>query len=366
MSRLRGGRPGLVAFLLLALASAARAETVRWDNTFDFYGDDVESFTPYRIDGTFLTGQYKSWLDVQPATGTHFLLGFFMEHLSGSTQFADRIQPVLSLRLGDESDQFIMGTLETKNRHGLLEVLEVPQLDFLRPMEYGLQWLSKHDEFHADVFMNWSQLLKIGAQREQVRYGGMAEQRLAGPLWLEAQTLSFHQGGELAGVGIVANNVVGGGGLKLQGSLGALGPSELAAYRLFDHDSFYGGSVNNGSALFVKGGITPWRGFELFASYFHGYNWVSADGDQNYNSVGYNNSLVAVMDTYYEGSPVTFGTLNAYLNPQRDVEELAVVKKAALNDYTTLEFEEHNQWVEQDFVWWFRVVGRVRFDRLLW
>jgi hypothetical protein len=373
-------------FLLLLAAVPASALDVTWHNKLDLYADDVESFTPWRIDGTILSNQYKTWLDFNVTPQSFVQLGFLFMYESGSGNFntntafpipkgpitssstwatnqsADAVMPVISWRWRTDSSLASLGTIETVNRHGFIEPIQRVQLDITRPIEYGGQWIEKRDRWRLDAFLSWSRLQINPTQREQFVAGFVGEQDLLPWFALEQQIENFHQGGQgldSAVAGFVSNNSNFAGGGSFHGNLGWLHDSSLTIWGLASNDTFFitgGQGGKQGSALYVQATAQPGNWFELFGSEFRGRDYITMDGDPNYNSQYQANTFATSTSS---GFPL------GYLG-RRTVHELGFRKTVELNKWVTFDAEERNQWVQQYFVWMFRVVGRLRFDRLLW
>jgi hypothetical protein len=389
--------------LLVGTASAARAGLldVNWRNEFNMYADDEESFTPYELDGTLLNSQWKSWVELWTSSNTFVQVGFFAEHEAGSNNFADvfpqvqsntlpagywtaGILPVISWRYKDDHTRFNLGSIDTYNNHELLEPIQVQQVQIIRPIEYGAQIYEDYSWFRGEAYITWLRLafpappdtLVAEAQepyyntpplsenqREQFVTAARVEADAASWLTFKGQIKNFHQGGtgvdsEVAGD--VANNRLIAAGGSFHGTCGMLGPSELAAWGLNSHDSFFVSNII-GYGLYVQESIRPSIPFigpvTIYGSEFRGRNWISAEGDPNYNSIGANNPL---------GLYSSKEDLPGFYKTNRYVEDVGFRKVIPFVLGTTLSIQELNQFVDNRFVYQFDFTGRLAFDLHIW
>jgi hypothetical protein len=122
---------GLVSSALRAFPSAA--EEILWHTDFTFYGDNTEFTGPYREGETILGAQFQTYLRLALGPSVSVRAGLFADHRSGDTTFVDPVKPILSFRYQTEHSLGVLGTLETQDRHGYLEPLEVTTLELTRP-----------------------------------------------------------------------------------------------------------------------------------------------------------------------------------------------------------------------------------------
>src|ERR1019366_9080390 len=121
--------------------SLALAESVTFQNTFIFYGDNTEFFEPFRLRETLLGQQLKSYLNLETGLKTSLWAGIFADHLSAVLNSSVNVLPILSFSYHQDDSKGVFGTLQPVNRHGLLEPMEVTTLEITRPIEYGMQWV---------------------------------------------------------------------------------------------------------------------------------------------------------------------------------------------------------------------------------
>jgi hypothetical protein len=285
-------RRSLAVAGLTALAAAGRlqAQAIVLENLVALYGDNTEFFTPYRVGETILGGQFRSVVRVHTSTRTRIFAGVFGDVRWGSEEFLDEVKPILGFRYVGATSTAAFGTLVTDRRHGFLDPLQVSTLELTRPVEYGMQWLERRRAWDLDAFINW-QALNTPAQREVFDYGWVLRVRPIPELSLESQLHGLHHGGQLYDAGVpVTNNRASGFGVTVRDSLGWLGWSSLRAYRLRSAGNIDPAAPperpRKGSGTYLRAAVTPAGLVELFGVYWRGRDFLSQEGDHNYNSAG--------------------------------------------------------------------------------
>jgi hypothetical protein len=100
----------------------------------------------------------------------------------------------------------------------------------------------------------------------------------------------LHHGGQLfdAGEPVVNNQALALGG-QLSAVLPLLGASSLRAFQLLSHgdiNNLPAGRPDHGHGTYIRAGFTPGNWLEVFAIQWWGRDFVSNEGDANYNSQG--------------------------------------------------------------------------------
>jgi hypothetical protein len=291
----RGGRWTAVAVAAAAFvagrASPAVSQELTWKNAATFYVDNTEFFNPYRTGETLLGGQILSYLSAALGPHSELVGGFHGNHQSGDARFLHPFKPILGYRYHTEHSLGVIGTLVTENRHGYLEPLEGTLLEITRPVEYGVQWRETHAGGGGEIFLNW-QRLNTSTGREVFDYGLLLHADPAPWLRFELQGHGLHHGGQLYTAGQpVANNQVLALGGQVHGVLPYLGRSSLSAFQILSHgdiDSLRQGRPDHGYGTYIRAGLTPGNWFEIFAIQWWGRDFLSNEGDANYNSQGSN------------------------------------------------------------------------------
>jgi len=312
---------GFGSALLLGSAVPARAQGITWNNKLTFYADNTEFFNPYRTGETLLGGQISSFLSVVLGPRTEVIAGFHGNHQSGDTRFLSPFLPILGFRYHTEHSLGVIGTLVTEDRHGYLEPLEGTLLDITRPIEYGVQWREQHKHGGGELYLNW-QHLNTRTSREVFDYGLLLHADPLSWLKLEMQGHGLHHGGQLysAGEPVVNNQVLALGG-KIHGRLPLAGASSIYVFQMLSHGDVYSlpaGRPNHGSGTYIRVGVTPGNWLELFAIQWWGQDFVSNEGDANYNS---------------QGSDPTF------YHPHRKYQEIGLARVTPIEAGLTLDTE---------------------------
>ena len=290
---------GLFSFLAVPVG----AQRLDWHTRATLYADNTEFFTPYRVGETIMGGQLSTWLGARYGDQAELRIGIFADRRSGSANFTDSLKPIIAFRHQTEHALGVVGTLETIDRHGLLEPLMVTTRELTTPVEYGGQWIENAGRFHGEAWINW-QKLNLPNQREQFELGTVLRVNATRHVTLDAQHLWYHRGGQLYDPTPVSNNHSGALGITLHDSLGAFGRSYIAAWGLWSSghiDPFYpAGRPTSGHGTYLRAGITPWNWAEIFAIHWIGRDYSGDAGDNNYNSTGFDPGFYQSHRTYTE------------------------------------------------------------------
>jgi hypothetical protein len=331
----------LLTALLLVVRAQAEPGNGRLHSEFTFYGDNTEFFEPFRLRQTLLGQQFRSYLDLETGERTRVWAGLFADHPSALLNSSVNVLPILSFVYHQDDSQGTFGTLQPVDRHGLMEPMEVTTLEITRPLEYGIQWVQSGAALKTDLFLDW-QVLLTPSSREIFDYGGSVRLSCFPFLEFDGQSHCYHVGG-VTYPGAVRNNYTGGLGLTLKSSLPLLGDSSLAFLGFGSKDidrTAYPGPVNGGG-LFWKGTLSPVKDLQLFGIVWIGKDFMSEEGDSNYNSFGYD-GVHYLSDRHYE--------------------ETGIQWKPTLENGITFDLELRSHWVEDSWAHSFRVLAQVPFD----
>jgi hypothetical protein len=311
----------MAAALLALTARPAPAQQLTWQNGLTFYLDNTEFFNPYRTGETLLGGQVLSYLSAALGPRTEIVAGFHGNHQSGDSRFLSPFKPILGFRYRTDHSLGALGTLVTEDRHGYLEPLEGTLLDITRPVEYGVQWREQHASGGGEVFLNW-QRLNTARGREVFDYGLLLHADPTRWLRLEMQGHGLHHGGQLFDAGEpVANNQALALGGQLSAVLPLAGASSLRVFQLLSHgdiDSLRTGRPDHGHGTYIRASFSPGSWLEVFAIQWWGRDFVSNEGDGNYNS---------------EGSDP------AYFKSYRKYQEIGLARRTPIESGLTLDTE---------------------------
>lgn len=290
--------------LLLAAPAPLLGQALTWATTATLYGDNTEFFTPYRVGETILGGQFRSALRFHTGSRTGFELGAYGDHRSGDTEFLKTVKPIIRFQYHTAASTGVLGALYPERRHGFLEPLQVTTLELTRPIEYGLQWIERRRRWDGEVYINW-QKLNLPDQREAFDYGWVLRVRPVRMLSLETQLHGLHHGGQLFNAGVpVTNNVASGIGAVFSDSFRWVGRSSITVYRLRSSGNIDSeapaGRPGKGHGWYVRAAVAPRGWFELFSISWWGRNFLSQEGDNNYNSVGINPAFYRAQRKYWE------------------------------------------------------------------
>ncbi len=331
--------PFLTAAVWL-LGAWACAQPVSLQNQLTFYGDEEGFDGPFRQEETLLGQQFQSALEASTGERTSLEAGVFLDHPSAVDSTVNFL-PLLSFKYFTSTTRFIFGTLETEDRHGLLEPLEVETLEITRAVEYGLQWKEADGWFRSDWFLDWQQINTQG-NPEILDYGGVSRFRLAQALDAELQFHGYHQGGAIFYEGVV-NNYVLALGLRLHAPLGFLGTGEISTFGLLSGNlqgPFLQFTQSQwGRGFYMRGSVSPWNVAELYGIFWAARDFFSWEGDPNYNSQG----------------------LNGYYQSNRAYGEIGLRKEIAGGEDGDLEGEFRASCVDGEWDYSGRLVAKVSF-----
>ncbi len=333
---------GTALVAALAAAAPAAAQEVRWRSELLFYGDNTEVVTPYRVGETILGAWVKTALEVRTGERTEVRAGVYGTRRSGEGG-PQEVKPILTFRYHTDTTQWLLGTLEPAGRRGYLEPLEVTTLELTRPIEYGLEWTWRHPGVSADAYIDW-QHVNTSNSREIFDYGVLVRGDVTRFASLEAQMHGLHHGGQLYDVGPVTNNPVFAAGARVHGRVPVLGDSAIAAFRLASSgkaDPSGVGPTIRGGGTYVRASAAPGGVVEVFGIWWKGRDFISAEGDHNYGSVGSDPS---------------------YYRPDRRYQELGIVKKLVVDSNIQVDLEARLHRIDGTVEYSYRFTTRVPLD----
>jgi len=261
---------------------------IAWSADFTLFGDNTEFFNDFREGETIFGAQIGTRVEFRTSPRTTFHAGVFGSERFTEDAELDPVLPLLGFRYHGEKLDVLVGTLETRDRHGLLEALEVSELELTRPVESGAQVLLHADRVRGDVFINW-QKLNTPDHREVFDYGVRLDADLHRLLLLDAQAHGEHHGGQLYASGPVQNNIGWGVGLSVHGRLRGLGESAVTLHHLRSkttRDPALPQRPAEGHGTLLRLSARPLRRLELWLAAWEGRDFHAADGDAHYGSTG--------------------------------------------------------------------------------
>jgi len=341
--------------LLLARGAAAQDVDYSLDATVTFYGDNTEFFNPFR-DGETTIGAH-AFVVGQARTSDRLAIraGVFGNQRFGSAHAFEEARPVLTLVIGPPKSRLILGTIDTVRRaqgigpdrsgpHGLLPPLQVETLAFTRPWEAGVQWLFDTARVKHESWVHW-QRVATAEQRERIDAGAVSRVKVHRAIALGGDFFIVHEGGQLTSNGPVGDSLAGSLGGEVGGPAGALDKLSLEAYLIgsrYDPDRLDGAKTRAGLATFLRlqAEQDHWRAHAIL---FRGDDFITAEGDRNYQSIR------------MDGRP--------YRN-LRDYGEVGFTRLFPLAKDSWLEASVRGHRVEHDYDYSFRIfaVAKLRLD----
>ena len=276
----------ILGFLLAAAAGCAQDVTLT--TVLDLYGDNTEFTGPYRKGDTIFGGRLASALDFRFSDRLSMRVGAWGARRHGSDEFFDETLPLLSATLSSGNSSIIVGSHFPEKRHGFLDALQDPRLEFTRPMESGFQWTDEGPRHRSQLYLNW-QRYATAARREIFDSGFLTRAAVSDSLDLDLQIHSWHRGGQIAETGTVINN-----------NAAALGvvyaPRTMAAWRVTLSLHALGSKATKepefplrrtkGHGILGRLEAWPWTRAGFFAQVWEALDFFSFEGDPNYNSQG--------------------------------------------------------------------------------
>ena len=130
--------------------------------------------------------------------------------------------------------------------------------------------------------------MNTATEDEAFDYGWVLRAKPIRQLALVHQLHGLHRGGQLGGSSTRVSGGVGSAlGIELADSVGRLGEVSLGVYRLWSSRPDPPDDRPGGQATMVRAGVGLVVGAEVFGILWRGRDFLSPEGDNNYNSVGY-------------------------------------------------------------------------------
>jgi hypothetical protein len=283
--------------LLLARGAAAQDVDYSLDATVTFYGDNTEFFNPFR-DGETTIGTHV-FLVGEARTSERLAVraGVFGNQRFGSRDAFEEVRPVFTLAVGGARSRLLLGTLQTARRaqgigpdrsgpHGLLPPLQVETLAFTRPWEAGVQWLLDTGRIQHESWVHWQRVAN-SHERERIDAGAVSRVKVHRAITIGGDFFIVHEGGQLTSNGHVGDSMAGSLGGEVGGPAGALDKLSLEAFIIgsrYDPDRLDDSRTRAGLATFLRVSAEKdqWRAHAIM---FRGDDYLTAEGDANYQSV---------------------------------------------------------------------------------
>jgi hypothetical protein len=345
----------LAGGMLLARDAAAQNVDYSLDATVTFYGDNTEFFNPFRDGETTLGAHARVVGEARLSDRLAVRGGAFGNQRFGSHDAFEEVRPVLTLVVGPPKSRLILGTLDTVRRaygigpdrtspHGLLPPLQVETLAFTRPWEAGVQWLVETPRIKQDSWVNWQRVAN-SHQRERFDAGYTGRFAVHRAIRIGGDFLIVHEGGQLTNNGHVGDSIGGALGGEVGGRAGALDRLSLEAYVLasrYDLDRHDPSDARAGFATLLRANAEK-NGWRAHAIMFRGDDFITREGDPNYQSI------------QLDGTPY---------RSLRDYAEAGFTKLFPLAQDSWLEASARLHRVERHYEYSYRIlaVARLRLD----
>ena len=103
---------------------------------------------------------FQPRLYFKPSSKTYFSVGFHSLYFAGADSL-DILVPVLTFKysLTDKID-FLIGSIDSRQRHFLPEPLYKPERLFVSYPETGVQFIANSEKFKGDLWINWERYIK--------------------------------------------------------------------------------------------------------------------------------------------------------------------------------------------------------------
>ena len=341
--------------MLLAGGAAAQDVDYSLDATATFYGDNTEFFNPFRVGETTLGTHALVVGEARTSDRLAIRAGVFANQRFGARDAFEQVRPVLTLVVGSQKSQLLLGTINTVRRaqgigpdrsgpHGLLPPLQVETLAFTRPWEAGVQWLLDTPRVQQESWVHWQRIVN-SQKRERLDAGVISRIKAHRAITIGGDFFIVHEGGQLTTNGHVGDSVAGSLGGEVGGRAGALDKLSLEAYLIasrYDPDRLDDSRTRVGLATFLRAAAERrhWRAHVIV---FRGDDFITAEGDGNYQSLR------------IDGTP--------YRN-LRDYGEVGFTRVFPLARHSWLEASIRGHRVEHDYDYSFRIfaVAKLRIE----
>lgn len=244
------------------------------------------------VDGYTLFGyQFNPYLSYHLAKNVRLDAGVYAQKDFGNNDYSD-ISPTLSLKITKHNFSFIFGTLEGSVHHRLIE----PLYDFERVLnnrlENGLQLLLMEDDFFADMWIDWQNMIYFNdTEPERFTFGISADKTLfrnnGFRIGLPIQFVVSHQGGQIDTVNnpvITAYNGATGLTLEVE-SAGFVSAWGLKSYLTIYNTPSDQLPYKEGRGVFINPYVTTKFGLTLMGSYWRANKFLTVQGSDLYPSI---------------------------------------------------------------------------------
>lgn len=228
---------------------------------------------------------------------TQFKIGVFLLKNFGENKIDTSI-PTFSLDYFNGNHQFTIGNLFSKNNHNLIEpIMASEKILTTNVIETGLEYQYKNNYFFADVWLNWENYIRKNDDfREYFTLGISGKGNLVNTnqhiLNIPISTVFYHRGGQINKKRIINGSYLSTLDLNTT-SIGLNYKTYFTTNSFFNIAYYYIKSkvsktieefpFKNGNAHYIIGTYAV-KKFELSLAYFKGNNFISAKGNDMFQS----------------------------------------------------------------------------------
>lgn len=125
-------------------------------------------------DGYTLFGNiFSPKIRFQPAPNVQIEGGIFARKDFGNTAFTS-IQPIFTVKIQQDSSQFLFGNLEGHVNHHLVEPMMNPERVILNRQETGLQYTKRKKNVFFDSWIDWQKMIYKGSDFKEEIFAGLS------------------------------------------------------------------------------------------------------------------------------------------------------------------------------------------------
>lgn len=278
----------LVLFSFKSAFLCAEAKTVSLFLANQIYANNLEyvgAVDRFREGETFFGNLLKTGTSLEFMPHQYFNAGVFLRIPFGSEKLVDPFFPIISLHSHflDQRLEFIAGSLNV--HHQTDEFISDNNLFYVRPVEFGLQTISRFSFFESELWINW-QRQENEMHNEKFDTGIVAKVKSHG-FFGKVQGHCTHIGGQLyKNADPVQDDVVIAMGGGYAHPIPWINTLELSVHRLFSIFRIRARELKEGEGYQTTFLISP-KDWNLSWTSWWGNNFYHEDGDPLYKASRY-------------------------------------------------------------------------------
>lgn len=283
-----------ISGLLLLSATALNAHSISAVIDADFYGYNTEYANQWRKGTTHFGNAVSAYLSSESYERLKLDAGVFLNYYYGSDNPPTEVWPFLRVKFFmEEKFSFSMGSFDTKDRHGMPDIILMRERDFHHQMRwhsdatndyygmlYGMKLTFSNRIISYKSWLNWDDLLN-DERREFLAYGNNLEAGFDFGLRLYLKTYVSHHGGQ-GGPGVVRDNWI-------------LSAGAAYEHRLFGIKAHFFGDRDTpdrsddsldstGAGVLAEVYFKPLPILKLYTKFWRGENFISEEGNPMYRT----------------------------------------------------------------------------------